>query len=42
MRSPARRLSFCPFALYTGASWKGRVEATNLPSVAKANLKKVT
>ena len=42
MRRRARRLAFGLVAVYAGACWKCRVEATNSASVAKANLKKAT
>ena len=38
----ARSLVFRPVAVYAGACWNGRVEATDPPSVAKDNLTKVT
>ena len=42
VRRRARSLVFRPVAVYGGACWKGRVEATDSPSVANANLKKAT
>ena len=42
MRRRARSLAFRPVVVYDGDCWKDRMVATHLPSVANANLKKMT
>ena len=41
MQRRARSLAFRPVVVYNGACWKDGMVATNSPSLAKANLKKV-